>query len=467
MPYALKDLSNNDLYEYSVDIIDYFYSGMTNESLEKSTVYHLIDKYRPDLIIDAINSATVIGNAYDPEYWKGCFTTNPVDGCKKMMVDDCVTKMINFVCSLKYSMEKYGLKKYVKVSTTGLGGMGVNIPYTHGDNPKNILSSALLGKISAAGILHQLLWNLSHTNEFDISLIIPATFVGYDSAKKEPIETEKGRLKKRHSVEPYKLKLNADIKYNNNISNEYLEFPVVRAGENHVYSSLELKTLTAIGQMEAITKEEVAKKVVECIYGNSNKNIFASMDCSMLVPTYSGREMIHEVIKKIEKETYDVPGVATGNLGVKISKQLYELFLLKKAYPAIQELKNVNIETFVKKVNAQLDSKIVSEIITLGIPILTNNDELYIGDYTLMPSSKEQKILTTDNLNKWTKTGWVDLRKNNLDNWREILLKIYQSEKIVAGDDCILSSFSKINDDYDIAEYLAHFYNMENKGRKK
>ena len=469
MPYFLRELDNKNLYKYSDEIIDYFYSEITNEILEKSTIYNLIDKYNPNLIIDAINSATVLGNAYDPQYYKECFENNAHDCCRKLLVDDYTTKLINFVYSLKYSMEKYNTRKYIKVSTTGIGGMGMNMPYTHGDNPKISLSNAVMGKISAAGVLHQLLWNLSHSKGLDISLVIPATFVGYDTVKIEPIETEKGLLKKRNLEMPQKIRIGNDIKYNDNISKQYLEFSVVRAGENHVYSQKELNVLTALGQMEAITKEEVAQRVIDCINGNNSKNIFTSMDNAMLAPTYSGREMIYEINKKIKKEILDVPGISTGNLGVTVSKQLYELYLLKKACPTIKKLKNTKTDDIIKRINGSLEQNLLTEIITLGIPVLTNKDELYIGDYTLIPSAKESKVITEENLRKWTKVGWVDLRKSNIENWQRILIEIYEnaineSEK---SDDCIERPFMRIKDDYDIEEYLAYFNNMKNNGRKK
>ena len=79
-----------------------------------STIVTLIKKYKPSLIIDAINTATVLGNAYNPEYNLKCYKKNPLDCAKKIMVDDYTTKLINFIYSLKYGIETYNVKKYVK-----------------------------------------------------------------------------------------------------------------------------------------------------------------------------------------------------------------------------------------------------------------------------------------------------------------------------------------------------------------
>ena len=300
------------------------------------------------------------------------------------------------------------------------------------------------------------------------SLIIPGTFVGYDSVKSEPIETDKGLLKKRRVPKPYNIELGNQIVYNNTITDDYLKFPVVRAGENHVYSQMELKVLTAIGQMEGITKEEVANQVMDCIYGNSSHDILRAMNNAMLQPTYLGREMIYDIEKQFNN-SLEQYGIATGNLGVKLSKQLYELYLIKKAYPKISKFANENIDEITKKVNKQLNDELISEIITLGIPILDNNNKLYIGDYTLIPTSNDNQKITKKNIDKWAKVGWVDLRSENIRNWIKILNVVYDDANKLKNsvDNEIYKDFKKIQDDYDIAEYIAYYNNINNKGRKK
>lgn len=468
MPYKLKDLTNTNLYDKSDDIINYFYNEINQMTLEKSTIVTLIKKYRPNLIIDAINTATVLGNAYNPEYNLKCFNEDPSQCSKKLMVDDYTTKLINFIYGLKYGIETYNVKKYIKVSTTGLGGMGINMPYTHGDNPKMNLSSALMGKISASGVLHQLLWNLEHTMGDNVSLIIPGTFVGYDSIKSEPIETDKGLLFKRHKPKSYNLLQKNEIEYNNSITKDYLEFPVVRAGENHVYSKMELNVLTAIGQMEGITKDEVANRVIDCIDGRSTSDILVALDNAMLKPTYLGREMIYDLNHEFEKIEYDF-GIATGNLGVTLSKKLYELYIIKSVYPTIKSLKESKLVDIVKNVNLNLNDKLIEEAMSLGIPILDFKNNLYIADYSLYPGINDDKSINKLNIEKWTKIGWIDLRKENIKSLIEMLIEVYEDaqEKLKNFNNDIYFNFKNINDDYDIAEYLAYFYNLKKKGRKK
>ena len=90
------------------------------------------------------------------------------------------------------------------------------------------------------------------------------------------------------------------LTYSKGISDEYLEFPVVRAGENHVYSLYELSALTALGQMEAITKEEVANAAIEDICGKTKKNMLNYMDSGMLGSTFAGKAMVEKIKSEIQ-----------------------------------------------------------------------------------------------------------------------------------------------------------------------
>ena len=100
MPYKLRNLNNRNLYNNSQEIIDYFYQEIQQTTLEESTIVTLIKKYRPSLIVDAINTATVLGNAYNPEKSLKCFKDDIKETAKRLMVDDYTTKIINFVYSL-------------------------------------------------------------------------------------------------------------------------------------------------------------------------------------------------------------------------------------------------------------------------------------------------------------------------------------------------------------------------------
>ena len=457
------------------ELLNFFYSDLSPEILKKSTLYNLVQKWKPYLIIDAINSGTVLGNHYKPELILSKVSneaTVDVDTSTEILLNDFVPKAINFVYSLKLVMEDFKIKKYLKVSTTGLGGMGMNMPYTHGDTPKASLSFALMGKISAAGVLHQLLWNLSHTTHYNISLLIPSTFVGYDSTKFEPIETDMGLIKKVDNPKKIKIKDGDILTYSKGICDEYLEFPVVRAGENHVYSLYELSVLTAVGQMEAITKEEVANAAMEDICGKANRNMLNYMDSGMLTSTFAGKVMVEKIKSEIKllMQKNNSTSIATGNLGVTVAKRLYELHIIKQVCKTVESLKNIDIKKLCDLVTRNIENNkdLIIEILSLGLPIVMEDNSMFIGEYSLFPDKGCNLTITKDRLEKWIQVGWVDLRVENILFWKETIDYVYNdAQKVLRDKGFILNrDVFSISNDYDIGEVLAYYYNLQEKGRK-
>ena len=105
----------------------------------------------------------------------------------------------------------------------------------------------------------------------------------------------------------------------------------------------------------------------------------------------------------------------------------------------------------------------------LGIPVLDNDYNFYIGDYSLVPNVNEDNNLNKENIEKWSKIGWVDLRKDNIQFLINSIIEVYDDalERAKMCDNDIYFNFKKINDNYDIAEYLAYYNNLKNKGRIK
>lgn len=476
MPYEFNKLTNmQEKLSCKDELLQFYYSDLGPDILKKSTLYKLVQKWHPDLIVDAINSGTVLGNHYKPELILSKVSKSAqidVNTSVSILLNDFVPKAINFVYSLKLAMEDFKVKKYLKISTTGLGGMGMNMPYTHGDTPKSSLSFALMGKISAAGVLHQLLWNLSHTTNLNISLLIPATFVGYDSTKFEPIETDVGLVKKINNPKKLRLKEGDTLEYSKGVSEEYLKFPVVRAGENHVYSLYELSALTAVGQMEAITKEEVANAAIEDICGQTKKNMLNYMDSGMLSSTFAGKTMVEKIKTELLNLMQEnrTTSIATGNLGVTVAKRLYELYMIKKVCKTVDDLKKIDIKELYDSIvqNLESDKGLIIEMLSLGLPIVTENENVYIGDYSLFPGKDSNLTVTRERLEKWIQVGWVDLRAENILFWKETIDYVYNDAKKVLDDKNFILNrdAAAIDNDYDIGEILAYYYNLQEKGRK-
>ena len=234
-----------------------------------------------------------------------------------------------------------------------------------------------------------------------------------------------------------------------------------------------MSALTTIGQMEAVTKEEVADAVISDIEGKAYKNILAYLDSGMISPTYAGRTMRDKVISEIKSlmKENKTTSIATGNLGVTMAKQLYELFLIKSVCPTFTEITNSESETIYNKIIEYLNynSDIIQEVLSLGIPILLENNEAYVGEYSLYPNKEERTKITNESIENWAKTGWIDLRIKNINIWKKDILEIQKdAEELKKKDECFTLSRNPfvIEDDFDIGELMGYYYNLKGRGRR-
>ena len=77
-----------------------------------------------------------------------------------LLVTDYVPQLIRHVQVLYQAMVKAGTRAYVKIGTSGTGGMGLNIPYTHSEEKP---SRVLLSKSALAGAHTLLLFLMART----------------------------------------------------------------------------------------------------------------------------------------------------------------------------------------------------------------------------------------------------------------------------------------------------------------
>lgn len=241
---SLMHLDRNELHEPEnrKKLINYYYSYLSDDLIKRSSIYFLIKKWKPDYIFDGINTATVVGYQDDPYSLPRVILNKKngqesKDSIENLLVSNIVPSLIRFTQALKKSLLDFNVKCYVKISTTGLGGMGDNLFYTHGDVNEPGMSSGILGKVAAAGVIHQLFWSLSHTPGINIKVAVPAALVGWQGigfgkfrshGKNIPFVDSDMKIKlvKGEAFAPKKCKQVAS----------FMEMPFVDSGENCAYS---------------------------------------------------------------------------------------------------------------------------------------------------------------------------------------------------------------------------------------
>ena len=138
---------------------------LTDDVLQRSFLYQLLLKYKPDAVVDSINTATAF--AYqDPiesaQQLLALATEGKVDraAVERHVLLLTLPQLIRHVQILVEALRRAETTGYVKIGTSGTGGMGFNIPYTHSEERP---SRPLLMKSAVAGAQSLLLFLLGRT----------------------------------------------------------------------------------------------------------------------------------------------------------------------------------------------------------------------------------------------------------------------------------------------------------------
>ncbi|MCB0729615.1 MAG: short-chain dehydrogenase [Ignavibacteriae bacterium] len=427
---------------------------MTPDVLEASALYQLIDKYKPDIIVDSINSAT--GIAYQDIYTTYHTITKTIENnpskealaaeTEKLLCTQYIPQLIRHVQILYNSMNKTETKIYLKIGTSGTGGMGLNIPYTHSEEKP---SRVLLSKSSVAGAHTLLLFLMGRTPEGAITKEIKPTGaiawkrITFDEITKrgKPIQLVDASMENILSLED-ELSLNLDKKFN--VTGENLKSVFIDTGENGTFSRGEFEAISAEGQMEYVTPEEIASDAIyEIKGGNTGHDIINALDNATLEPTYRAGYLQHTAVQKLEEleELHGVSSVAFELLGPpRLSKLLHELNLIKRVVGEMQkivaadaaQLSNDTYDLIVE------DEKLRSEIISIGIPILMADGKSLLrgNEMKIPPFRGENKLkITKDKIDLWAHDGWVDLRIGNMEIWKKRIQSIMDEAIQIAEND--------------------------------
>ena len=138
---------------------------LTDENLETFTLYRLLTSSQPHVVIDCVNTATGIayGNIFHAaETLLQQLDLGEMQGETAEALLDALymPRLIRHIQLLYRGMIDAKVGAYIKIGTTGTGGMGLNIPYTHSEERP---SRVLLSKSALAGAQSMLLTLMART----------------------------------------------------------------------------------------------------------------------------------------------------------------------------------------------------------------------------------------------------------------------------------------------------------------
>lgn len=456
-----KDIPRRDIMksrEQRWAFVEDVFEKLTPERLRGFYLYRLIIEHEPDLIVDCVNSAT--GFAYQDIYsayydvknvmeaeGKGLPAKDPFfDRVERFCGTVYVPQLIRHIQVLLEATAQAKVHTYMKVGTTGTGGMGFNIPYTHSEAKP---SAQLLAKSSMAGAHSMLLFLMGRTPGCPyVKEIKPAAAIAWKRIAYGEV-LRGGRPIPLYDCAPESAEpLGGIFERNKEDSgvplNENLKSVFIDTGENGIFSADEFYTITAAQQMEFVTPEEIAQSVLwEIEGGNSGMDVVGALDSVVMGPTYRAgilRGAALNEMRRLEKD-HGIASVAFEMLGPPaLSKLLYEAYLLKLATHDPAVIPDETPESLSQKVWEVLkrDQKLRATIISIGVPILLpdgknvlRGPEVKIPAYT---GSNELRV-TPDLIDDWAEKGWLDLRPSNMKRWQKRIAEFFKAASEAATSD--------------------------------
>lgn len=438
--WPLKDMRLSDIVaseEHLHTLVDDNLNELSETILTESTLYRLITQHRPEIIIDCINTATALSyqNIYHAYQTIGVEKEQEgPDSSRAMMYQllstTSIPPLIRHVQILHESMKQAGTRLYLKIGTTGTGGMGLNIPFTHGEeNPSRLL----MAKAATAGAHTMLLYTLSKTPGWPIiKEIKPAAMIGWKNIAR-------GTIKRGGKTYPlydcpiedaYKLSEGSIFSYDLagngcELQERELEGVYIDTGENGVFSIDEFKTITSLGLMEFVTPEDIAHHAVMNIIGiNTSKDVISAIDGAAMEPTFRAGILRRDAIE--EATRLGNSSITYGFLGPRISKLVTECKLIKQSYGTIEDALSVSPLRLAYSLEKllEIEDGIRNIPISMGIPVLLPDGErLLFAKRSVKDKDWEEKPWTVnaENIERWASREWIDLRPSNMGRWQERL----------------------------------------------
>ncbi|HTO94427.1 MAG TPA: NAD-dependent epimerase/dehydratase family protein [Bacteroidota bacterium] len=476
-------------------VIEDIVEELSGTVLKRSSLYRLMQQYRPDVVVDCVNSAT--GIAYQDifqasrqllrEVRQARSARKPaspelLDGVERLLCTLYVPQLIRHVQIMYRSMQEAGTGIYVKIGTSGTGGMGLNIPYTHSEERP---SRVLLSKSAVAGAHTLLLFLMGRTPDAPITKEIkPTAAIAWKNIAYGEI-TRRGRPIALVDCPPSAAvrigpTLRLAMPGTGAPTGQTLKSVFIDTGENGLFSRGEFEAISTPGQMEFVTPEEIAESTIfEIRAGNTGHDIINALDNATLAPTYRAGFMFNgamDSLRNLERE-HGVDSVAFEMLGPpRLSKLLYESYLLKLCYGDIRSVARSDPRTMSRRLTdlVAIDAQLRSQIISIGIPILMPDGKSMLrGAAIKIPPHRGEDTLPVSPraIDGWAHDGWVDLREKNMSVWQTRMADICRMVDALPAEET--SSRTMHNRDYwnnlaeiDPGKICGWIFTYEEKGKR-
>ena len=410
--------------------------AMTAGDLERFVLYRLLVDSKPEIVVDCVNTATVIAYRDVFRATRDVFLqvldddARPPGGKRNISTEAAqdllealyVPRLIRHLQVMYRGMVAAGTRAYMKVGTSGTGGMGFNIPYTHSEEKP---SRVLLSKSAMAGAHSMLLFLMARTpgapitKEIKPAAAIAWKRIGHGEIYRRGVPVKLVAARPRPLGETFST-IDPEAAEERD---EILRAAYIDTGENGIFSLEEFAALTTARQMEFVTPEEIAQYLCfEIEGGNTGYDIINALDNAVLGPSYRAGLLRHwalERMNELERE-HGTHSVAFEMLGPpRLTKLLFEAHLLRLAFGTMAAVRDSTPEQVAGRLDELVrgQPEVAEEVAAVGIPLLLPSGEVVRGIRVIVPADADGEAVTPDKLETWVHDGWADLRPENCARW--------------------------------------------------
>lgn len=470
-----KDLSREEILsdpERRRLLVEDTLGELTETVLRQQALYDLMMTYQPDAVVDCVNTATAI--AYQDVYTMGTQIARTVregsapaeSALERLLASLYIPQLVRHIQILHHSLREAKVQVYLKVGTSGTGGMGLNIPFTHSEERP---SRVLLSKAAVAGAQSLLLFLMARTpNGPIVKEVKPSAAIGWKRIGYGPI-VRRGKVIERTDM-PIDYAHRCNGVFDPSASEGILKLGIplesvfIDTGENGIFGRAEFETVTTVGLMEMVTPEEIAHVVVEELRGASTgREIVQALDGSVMGPTYRAGALRERALAQLRNLEAQHGSISIGFelLGPpRLTKLLYEAAILRAIAGSIRAVAAADANALAEQAESFVatNAEFRSTVLSIGLPILLADGARYLrGSEVLVPSaSVTDRTMTPDNIERWCHDGWIDLRATNWQRW------IARCQQIIEG--CSHQNVDTSSRAEFTAEYWDHFESI-NEGK--
>ncbi|MBM3273854.1 MAG: hypothetical protein FJZ00_01780, partial [Candidatus Sericytochromatia bacterium] len=230
---------------------------------------------------------------------------------------------------------------------------------------------------------------------------------------------------------------------------ETLKAVYVDTGENGQFSVDEFVAISTVGQMEFVTPEEIARNLIAEVRGaNTGKDVIDALNIACMGPTYRAGFVRSYLLDKLRRLQDEFELKDDGTLAMafevlgppRLSKLLYEAYLLKLAYGSVESASSADPARMSAALSGLIETNLSlrKKIVSIGIPILLETAgrlRLLRGRDVAIPKKIAIDLADADAVDAWADAGWVDLRPANMAKWSQRMTALQREIALIPASE--------------------------------